>query len=47
MTLGELITLLVDLDLDDPQAHDAEVRVEGSPDDGFWIVVGDHRTDLR
>lgn len=43
MTLGELITVLVDLDLDDPLAHDAEVGVEGNPDDGFWIVIGDIR----
>jgi hypothetical protein len=46
VTLGELITLLVDLDLSDPLAHDAEVGIEGSPDDGFWIVVGDFRTGV-
>jgi hypothetical protein len=43
MTLGELITALIDIDLSDPSAHDADVRVEPDPDGGFWVVVGDHR----
>lgn len=39
MTLGELITALIDIDLAHPEAHDEQVSVELDGDE-FWIIVG-------
>lgn len=46
MTLGELITVLVDFDLSDPKAHDLPVHAEQADDGSFWIVVGEVRMEF-
>jgi hypothetical protein len=39
MTLSDLITALLEIDLEDPDAGDREVNVEWNPDDREWYVV--------
>ena len=49
MTLGELITALVDMDLQDPTAHDTQVGYEVEPvGPGWhlWLVVGSRRVEV-
>jgi hypothetical protein len=49
MTLGELITGLIEIDLDHPGAADEEVHVvdPGEGEGVYWIVVGDEADVLE
>lgn len=42
MTLGELIISLLDIDIEHPDAHDEEVFLVESEDEGhYWLIVGE------
>jgi hypothetical protein len=45
MQLGDLITELVKIDLEDPEAHTMDVYIEYDTveTEKFWILVGDHK----